>query len=77
MRLVLGLVVVTGCASPSPYFRGADVTRVTVDGAVFDVRHKGRLAEAVRRNAQFAPNLQSVAPQVEELTRELAIDTKT
>lgn len=65
----MGLFCVSGCASPSPHFRGAEVTRITVDGAVFDVRHKGRLAEAVRRNVQFAPNLRSVAPQAEAAMR--------
>ncbi len=67
--MVLVLLLASGCAAPSPHFRGTEVTRVTVDGAVFDVRHKGRLAEAVRRNVQFAPNLRAVAPQAEAAIR--------
>lgn len=51
------LALVSGCAMPSPHFRGIPATRVTVDGSVFDVRVRGHLAEAVRVNPQYAPRL--------------------
>ena len=61
MRWAFGILVcglgLVGCDSGSPHFRGAEVTRVTVDGAMFDVRVRGELAEAVRRNPQYAPRL--------------------
>jgi hypothetical protein len=31
------------------------VTTVTVDGSTFDIRVNGRLAEAIRTNAEYAP----------------------
>lgn len=63
MILIFGccLVLLAACGGPSPHFRGAAVTRLSVDGAVFDVRRRGTLAEAVRRNPQFAPRLGRLA----------------
>lgn len=49
------MLALTGCATPSPHFRGVPVTRVEVDGSVFDVRIRDNLAEAVRVNPQYAP----------------------
>lgn len=49
------------CGGPSPYFRGIAPVRVTVDGSTFDLRRKGRLMEAVRRNPEYAPRLGPVA----------------
>ncbi len=43
------------CNTPNPGFRGAAVTRVTVDGSTFDVRQRGLRAEAIRINPQYAP----------------------
>lgn len=43
------------CNTPSPHFRGSQVTRVAVDGSVFDVRVRGNLAEALRINPQYSP----------------------
>lgn len=55
-RIVLGFVVVlTGCAQPTPYFGGVQKTRISVDGSTFDVRVRGDLAEAVRVNSEYAP----------------------
>lgn len=45
------------CDAPSPHFMGIEPTRVEVDGSVFAVRVKGRLAEAVRVNPQYAPRM--------------------
>ncbi|MEM7081107.1 MAG: hypothetical protein AAF513_21030 [Pseudomonadota bacterium] len=33
------------------------MTRIEVDGSIFDVRVRGGLAEAVRMNPQYAPRL--------------------
>lgn len=60
--LLLGFGL-TACADPSLYFRGAEVTRVTVDGSVFDVRVRGDLAEAVRVNPAYAPRLGPIGPR--------------
>lgn len=52
------LLVVAGlaaCNSPSAYFRAAPVSRIAVDGSVFDVRVRGTLAEAIRVDSQYAP----------------------
>ncbi|MEP2531094.1 hypothetical protein [Shimia sp.] len=56
ISLILGMIM-TACNAPSPYFRAAEVTRITVDGSTFDVRQRGRLAEALRVNTQYAPRL--------------------
>ena len=58
MRLLLIfllLACVPGCHMPSPAFRGAAATRVSVAGATFDVRQRGLRAEAMRINPQYAP----------------------
>lgn len=56
IRLLLCLCLgVAACNMAGPYFRGVPVTRVTVDGSVFDVRVRGDLAEAQRQNAEYAP----------------------
>ncbi len=55
MRLILCLVVLSGCNMPSPSFRGLPATRVTVAGSTFDVRVRGTWAEAMRINPQYAP----------------------
>lgn len=52
--LLLGFVL-AACNTPSPHFRGSPVTRVAVEGSVFDVRVRGNLAEALRVNPQYAP----------------------
>ena len=54
-RMVVLLWALTACNAPSPHFRGAPVTRVAVQGSVFDVRVRGNLAEALRVNPQYAP----------------------
>ncbi|MFD3191274.1 hypothetical protein ACFMPD_13485 [Sedimentitalea sp. HM32M-2] len=53
--LSLFLLTLSACNAPSPYFSGAPVTRIAVDGSVFDVRVRGDLAEAMRVNPQYAP----------------------
>lgn len=44
-----------GCNTPGPYFRSVPATRITVAGSTFDVRVRGRLAEAQRINPEYAP----------------------
>ncbi len=66
MRWILVfLLVLAGCDNPSPHFRGVPATRVTVDGSVFDVRVRGKLAEAVRINAQYAPRFGPIRQRAE------------
>lgn len=50
-------VLLTGCADPHPHFREASLTRVTVEGSVFEVRLRGNLAEALRISPEYAPRL--------------------
>jgi hypothetical protein len=57
MRLLLPLILLAACNTPTAPFRGIDPVRVTVDGSTFDVRIRGDLAEAIRVNAQYAPRL--------------------
>ncbi|WP_082181853.1 hypothetical protein [Aestuariivita boseongensis] len=59
MRLHLGLLclLLAACNTPGPGFRGVAAQRVTVDGSTFDVRVRGKLAEAIRINPQYAPRL--------------------
>jgi hypothetical protein len=66
------VVLLVGCDTPSPYFRGAEVTRIEVQGSVFDVRRRGKLAEAIRTNAEYAPRLGKIARRAE-----IAIETVT
>ncbi|GGX44388.1 hypothetical protein GCM10007385_10410 [Tateyamaria omphalii] len=49
------LMVLAACNTPGPHFRGLPATTVTVDGSTFDVRVRGRLAEALRTNMEYAP----------------------
>ncbi len=65
MRLVFVLMILAGCNAPSPHYRGAEITRVSVAGSTFEVRRKGRLAEAIRVNVQYAPRLGQVARRAE------------
>lgn len=53
--ITLCAATLSACNAPSREFRDAPVTRVTVDGSVFDVRLRGTRAEAMRVNAQYAP----------------------
>ena len=57
MRILISLLVllVCGCNTAGPHFRGLEATTVTVDGSTFDVRVRGDLAEAIRTNAEYVP----------------------
>lgn len=71
MRLCCVLLVLTfaACDTRSPYFSDVPTRRVVVNDVEFSIRHKGRLAEAVRVSSQWMPNLQSVAPFAETAIR--------
>ena len=55
------LLVLLGCSQTTYYFRNAPVTRIAVDGTVFDVRVRDDLAEAQRINSEYAPRLGPIA----------------
>ncbi|WP_203227970.1 hypothetical protein [Roseovarius dicentrarchi] len=59
----LAVLLCSACNTPGPGFRGVEATRITVAGATFDVRVDGARAEAIRLDRQWAPRLDSVAPQ--------------
>jgi len=61
-RLILPIFLgLMACDTPSEPFRGQPVTRVAIGGNLFDIRIRGRRAEAIRINARWAPNRLSVA----------------
>ncbi len=49
------VLVLMGCNTPGPSYRGIAPTRVSVAGSTFDVRQRGLWAEAIRVNPQYAP----------------------
>ena len=67
MRVVLlslsCLLLLSGCGMPDPHFCHSPWVRVLVGPDTFDVRRRGRLAEAVRRNSRYAPRLGPVGPR--------------
>lgn len=63
MRAVLCLCVTAlagACGAPGGDFASAPVQRLHLGGGTFDIRVKGRRAEAIRVNPQWAPNLSAV-----------------
>ena len=57
------LLALVGCDTAGPHFGDVPATRLSIDGATFDVRVNGRLAEAIRVNPQYAPRLGALAPR--------------
>jgi hypothetical protein len=57
------LALVAACSHPSPAFYGVVPARVTVGQSVFDVRLRGRHAQAIRRSREWAPRTVTVAPR--------------
>lgn len=53
----------SACGVPGADFAGAAPERVSVGRSVFDVRVRGLEAEAIRRNAEWAPRPAAVAPR--------------
>ena len=70
--LCLVAVASAACDGPSPHFMGIEPVRVEVDGSVFAVRVKGRLAEAVRTNVQYAPRMGPIGPRAAEAMRQVS-----
>lgn len=62
IALVL-LALLAACSNPSPAFHGVAPVRVTVGPSTFDVRLKGRHAQAIRISREWAPRTLSVAPR--------------
>ena len=58
--MAIGLL---GCDAPGLEFRGVPATRIHVAQSTFDVRIKGKRAQAIRLNAENAPRLAAVAPR--------------
>lgn len=57
------LALLAACSHPSPAFYGVAPVRVTVGPSTFDVRLKGRHAQAIRLSREWAPRTLSVAPR--------------
>lgn len=54
-------LLLAACDSPTPGFKGAEVSRHTVDGSTFSVHVKGDTAQAVRTNRGYAPRIGPLA----------------
>lgn len=66
MRLITtACLFLAACNTAGPHFRDLPATTVTVDGSTFDIRVNGRLAEAIRTNAQYAPRLGPIQERAE------------
>lgn len=63
MMIALAVALLAACNTPHPRFRGVEPVRITVGKSTFDVRVKGREAEAIRLNAEWAPRMEAVAPR--------------
>ena len=60
MRWFALLLLLAACNTPSPGFYGGEPVRMHLGGSTFDIRVKGRRAEAIRLNMEWAPRLSSV-----------------
>lgn len=61
--MVLAVLLVSGCNHPSAHFANVPATQVSVGGSDFDIRVRNELAEAIRRNPQYAPRLGPIRAQ--------------
>lgn len=57
------LALAVACNAPSPAFRGIAPVRVSVEGSVFDLRIRGRHAQAIRVSRDWAPRMAAIAPR--------------
>ena len=55
--LLYFVLVLTSCSAPGNEFRGVDPVQVVVEGAVFDIYHRGMNATAIRMNFEVLPSL--------------------
>lgn len=62
LPLMLACLLLAGCNTPGPGFRGIDPQRVSIGKSTFDVRVDplGARAQAIRVNPEWAPRRQSV-----------------
>lgn len=65
MRFLLVFFLLVSCDSPSPAFRGADATRIEIDGSRFVVRWFGARAEVLRLNTDWSPRIGDIATRAE------------
>lgn len=63
MRWIVVFLLAAACNVPSPAFRGLAPVRTSVGESVFDVRIRGRHAQAIRVSREWAPRTASVAPR--------------
>lgn len=56
LPVLLLLLCLAGCDSPSLAFAGAPAARVSVQGSEFTVRWRGERAEAARTSREFFPS---------------------
>ena len=66
MRFVTSLsclCLLVACDTPTKEYRGIDPVRVHLGGSTFDIRVKGRRAQAIRTNMEWAMRLSSVGPR--------------
>ncbi|WP_193555912.1 hypothetical protein [Marimonas lutisalis] len=61
--ILLACVWLAACNTPHPRFAGIAPVRISVGQSAFDIRVKGREAEAIRLNAEWAPRPEAVAPR--------------
>lgn len=66
------MAVLASCAAPDSHFRNIEPVRIEVGESVFDVRRRGKMAEAIRINPRYAPRLGKVADEAK-----LAIEQAT
>lgn len=60
LLLLLSVLAIAACGTPSPEFSGVAPVRVKLGASVFDIRVAGRRAEAIRLNQRPAMRLASV-----------------
>jgi hypothetical protein len=64
MRYILILaVLLMGCDTASPAFRGVEAQRITVGQSTFDIRVRENRAEVIRINSEWAPRMAAVEPR--------------
>lgn len=57
---LISLALLMGCNAPGPHFRAVPATRIAVNGSIFDVRVRRKLAEAIRVSPEYAPRFEPI-----------------
>lgn len=68
----LALTALAACDIPPPAYYGVEATRLTIEGATYDVRVKDGRAQAIRLNAMYAPNPERLYPQAVAAIRQVS-----